>query len=72
MANANTVQKNIKRLLHGSSQERLEAGTPDELKEQVGATDMKRSCFEELLYKLKQQKVIRAFSLKNGNAYIQA
>ena len=72
VANAHTVEKNIKRLLHQSSEERLEAGTPHELKQQVGAGDMKRSCFEELLYRLKQQKHIRGFSLTNGNVYIQA
>lgn len=72
MANANTVQKNIRRALRESKEGRVEAGATDELMSQVGADGMNMSNFKALLCAMRQHREVRAFGLSKGSAYIQA
>jgi hypothetical protein len=72
VANANKVEKNIRRALRKSAAGRLEAGSLDGLKELIGAAGMCTSRLFALLESMRHHRELRAFNLQNSNAYIQA
>ena len=66
------VGKNIRSGLRKSPNNRIEACSVHELKVEVGAEHMRTSCLQRMLGEFKHQRVIRGFSLRGENVYIQA